>query len=124
MKYASISLISVFFSIVIVLCLIASFRFITIESTIALLLFNLLFALLTFGLNGTLTRKLGILALGNVIGLFWNSVLCVFSIAGSVYFGAMFNAVYQIFRPFLNFIWIVSFWSMSLPAFPKVENQR
>ena len=54
----------------IALCLIASFRFINIESTATLLIFNLLFLSLTFQLNGTLTRKLGMLALGNVIGFF------------------------------------------------------
>jgi len=56
----------------IALCLITSFRFINIESTATLLIFNLLFLSLAIHLNGTLNRKLGILALGNLIGLFWN----------------------------------------------------
>lgn len=100
----------------------ASFRFISIESTATLLLFNFLFIFLTFGLNGSLSRKIGVLTIGNVIGLFWNFMLYFFVIAGSAYFGEMFNFVYAIFRPFLNFMWIVSFWSLSLAAFPKPEN--
>jgi hypothetical protein len=54
----------------IALCLIVSFRFINIEATATLLIFNLLFLSLTFQLDGTLNRKLGMLALGNVIGVF------------------------------------------------------
>jgi hypothetical protein len=115
-------LVSGLFLTVIALCLSASFRFISIESTATLLLFNFLFIFLTFGLNGSLSRKIGVLTIGNVIGLFWNFMLYFFVIAGSAYFGEMFNFVYAIFRPFLNFMWIVSFWSLSLAAFPKPEN--
>jgi hypothetical protein len=122
MKFESNRLVSGLFLEVIALCLIASFRFINIESVIMLLVFNLLFILLTFELNGTLNRKLGILTLGNIIGLFWNFILYFFTIAGIVYFGEVFNVFYAIFRPFLNFMWIISFWSLSLAAFPKPKN--
>jgi hypothetical protein len=115
-------LVSVLFLIVITLCLLASFRFINIESTATLLFFNFLFTFLTLELNGTLTRKLGVLTLGNIIGLFWNFILYLFTIAGSAYLGEMFNVVYAIFRPFLNFMWIISYWSLSLSAFPKPKN--
>jgi len=70
MKFESLA--SGLFFEAIALCVIASFRFINIESAVTLLFFNLLFILLTFELNGTLNRKLGMLALGNIIGLFWN----------------------------------------------------
>jgi hypothetical protein len=107
---------------VIALCLIASFRFINVESAVTLLFFNFIFIFLTFELNGTLNRKLGMLALGNIIGLFWNFILYFFIITGTVYFGDLFNVFYAIFRPFLNFMWIISFWSLSLAAFPKPKN--
>jgi len=120
MKFESLA--SGLFFEAIALCVIASFRFINIESAVTLLFFNLLFILLTFELNGTLNRKLGMLALGNIIGLFWNFILYFFTTAGIAYFGEAFNVFCAIFRPFLNFMWIVSFWSLSLAAFPKPKN--
>ena len=122
LKLASIRLVSGLFLTAIALCIIASFRFINTEATITLLFFNFLFLLLTFELNGTLNRKLGILALGNTVGLFWNFILYFFTIAGSAYFGETFNVFYAVFRPFLNFMWIISFWSLSIAAFPKPEH--
>jgi len=106
----------------IALCLIASFRFINIEATATLLIFNLFFFSLTVHLNGTLNRKLGVLALGNIMGLFWNFVLYYFAIAGVTFFGEPFNVFYAVSYPFLNFMWIVSFWSLSLTVLPKPKS--
>jgi hypothetical protein len=103
----------------IALCFITSFRFINIESTATLLIFNLLFLSLTFQLNGTLNRKLGMLALGNIVGLFWNFVLYYFAIAGGAVFGETFHVFYAVFYPLLNFAWIVSFWSLSIAVLPN-----
>ena len=112
------------FSEAIALCLILSFRFINIAATVTLAIFNLLYLSLTIHLNGTLTRKLGILALGNITGLFWNFVLQYFAITCTIFFGENFNIFYAIAYPFLNFMWIVSFWSLSLTALPKPKNTR
>lgn len=106
----------------IALCVIASFRFISIEVTVALVFFNFLFICLTFELNGTLNRKLSILALGNVVGLFWNTILFLLATVGNAYFGETFNVFYAVFSPFLNVMWIIAFWSLSIVAFPKPEN--
>jgi hypothetical protein len=108
----------------IALCLIVSFRFINIEATATLLIFNLLFLSLTFQLDGTLNRKLGMLALGNVIGVFWNYVLYFFAIAGGTFFGETFNVFYAVLYPILNFTWIVSFWSLSLAVLPNSKSVR
>ena len=119
MKFESSRLALGLFLEAIALCLITSFRFINIESTVTLLIFNLLFLSLTFQLNGTLNRKIGMLALGNIIGLFWNFFLYFFAIAGVTFFGEIFNVFYAVFYPLLNFMWIVSFWSLSLSVFPN-----
>jgi hypothetical protein len=119
MKLESSRLVLGLFLEAIVLSLIASFRFINIESTATLLIFNFLFVSLTFQLNGSLNRKLGMLALGNIIGLFWNLVLYFFAIAGAAFFGETFNVFYTVFYPFLSFMWIVSFWSLSLAVLPN-----
>ena len=124
MKFESSRLVLGLFLEAIVLCLIVSFRFINIESTVTLLIFNLLFLSLTFQLNGALNRKLGMLALGNIIGLFWNFVLYFFAIAGAMFFGEIFNVFYAVFYPLLNFMWIVSFWSLSLSVLPNPKSMR
>ena len=112
-------LVAGFFLEVIALCLIASFTLISLESTTMLLIFNFLFISLTFGLTGKLTRKLCLLSFGNVIGLFWDFTLYSLATSGNAYFGGTFTALFRIFHPFLDFGWIVSFWSISLSALPK-----
>lgn len=124
MKFESSRLVLGLFLEAIALCLLISFRFINIASTATLLIFNLLFFSLTIYLNGTLNRKIGILALGNITGLFWSFVLHYFAIAGFTFFGETFNVFYAISYPFLNFMWVVSFWSLSLAVLPKPKSMR
>jgi hypothetical protein len=124
MKFESSRLVLGLFLEAIMLCLITSFRFINIESTVTLLIFNLLFLSTTFQLNGPRNRKLGMLALGNVIGLFWNFFLYFFAIAGVTLFGEIFNIFYAVFYPLLNFMWIVSFWSLSLSVLPNPKSMH
>jgi hypothetical protein len=108
----------------IALCLIIAFRFINIEVTITLLVFNLLFLSLTLQLNETFNRKIGIIALGNVIGLAWNFVLHFSCLAGVSFFGEKFSILYVVFSPSLNFMWIVSLWSLSLAVLPRPKGRR
>jgi len=123
-KLAAERLLSGLFLTAIALCVVAAFHFINLEAALILLFFNLIFICLTFELNGTPSIKLGMLALGNVVGLLWNIVLFSFAAAGSAYFGETFNILCGIARPFLNFMWIISFWSLSLSVFPKPEKPR
>jgi hypothetical protein len=104
----------------IALCLILSFSVINIAATATLLIFNVLFLSLIIQLNITVDRKLGILAAGNISGLLWNIALHHFAIAGSTFFGETFNVFYAISYPFLNFMWVVFFWSLSARAKPKI----
>ena len=106
----------------IVLCLILSFSLINLATTITLLIFTLFFISITIHLNGTINKKLGLLTIGNITGLLWNLVLQYFDIAGATFFGESFNLFFTIVYPFLNFMWIVSFWSLSLTVLPKPAN--
>ena len=108
----------------ITLCLIISFTFINISATIMLLIFNLFFLSLTIHLNGTLNKKIGILSLGNIAGLLWNLVLHYFAIAGNAFFGKPFSLIYTVSYPFLNFMWIVAFWSLSLTVLPNPQAKQ
>ncbi len=95
-------------------CLLFYFANINSESTVVLTVFNFLFVSLIFPLTGTLKRKLCMLAVGNFIGLVWNHIFFLFVTVAVSNFGDLFEVLYLILNPFLNLIWIVSFWSLSL----------
>ena len=88
------------------------------------MIFDFLFISLTFQLTGGFIRKFGLLALGNVVGFFFNSVFYSFNVVGMAYFGNMFQVFYAIFYPLLNMLWIVTFWSLSLAALPKPQKPK
>ena len=98
----------------IIACLALSLRIINLQSIVSLVIFNVLFISLPFHLNGSLNRKLCLLALGNMTGLCWNYVFNLFAIVATNAFGKIFLDVYTVFFPFLSSIWIVSFWALSL----------
>jgi hypothetical protein len=116
--------ISILFLELIFFSLTASLLLINVETTILLLIFNSLFVSLVFQLNGTFTRKLGLLAAGNALGLFCNFIFISFSIVGVEYFGQVFNVFYALSYPILNTLWMVTFWSLSLTALPKPANVK
>jgi len=89
-----------------------------------LIMFNFLFLSLTFPLNATLTRKLCMLLIGNIIGVIWNYLFSLFAGTVATYFGESFNVLYIILNPFLNLIWIVSFWSISLTVLANSKNRK
>jgi hypothetical protein len=62
---------------------------------------------------------------GNIIGLLWNYLFSMLVATVANYFGKFFDTVYIILNPFVNLIWIVSFWSISLTvlANSKTENR-
>jgi hypothetical protein len=122
MQFKNNRLITVLFAEAIVLCLITSFRLINLETTVTLLIFNMLFTTVMFQLRGSVNRKLGLLSMGNIIGLFWSYIFCSLSAAGTSVFGKGFNVVYAIFYPFVNFMWVVSFWSLSLALLAPTKN--
>jgi len=96
-----------------------------VESSVMLVIFNFLFVSLIFPLEGTLLKKSCLLLVGNVIGLAWNYVFSAFVSDASDYFGRNFQAIHVIVNPFLNLIWIVSFWSLSLATMstPRKESR-
>ena len=101
-----------------------SSSFVSSESVYMLIIFNFLFVSLTFPLDGTLTRKISMLLIGNIIGLFWNYLFSLFAYTVAYYLGDFFNTVYIILSPFVNFIWIVSFWSISLTALTNSKDKK
>jgi hypothetical protein len=114
-----------FFVLVIALCLIASYRFIDNPPKIAtatLIIFNIFFISMFFQLNSSVTLKMGILSLGNLIGFLWNLFFYYVSLTGHGYFSLSFATFTTLAYPFLNLMWIVPFWSLSLSTLPKLNS--
>lgn len=113
-----------FFLEIITLCSVAALFLISVESAVALFIFDFLFISLAFQLTRTMRVKLGLLASGNFVGLFCNYVFHLINIVGVEYLGDMFRVFYAISFPVLNVSWIVTFWSLSLAAIPKPINAK
>jgi hypothetical protein len=116
---------------VVAFCLTVVFPFLGVESLVMLAIFNLLFASIIFQLGGAPELKLSVLALGNFAGLFWNYVFTSLfkDLSGSSFaktaFGATFcHAGFIVLFPFWNVLWFVSFWSLSLTVFPKINSYK
>ena len=101
-----------------------SSSFVSSESVYMLIIFNFLFVSLIFPLDGTLTRKISMLLIGNIIGLFWNYLFSLFAYTVGYYLGESFNTLYIILSPLVNLIWIVSFWSISLTALANSKDKK
>lgn len=97
-------------------CLPLYFSQFRMEGALTLVLFNFLFASLIFPLNGSLTRKVFMLFVGNVAGFVWNYLFCLFAFDAADNLTCVFNVFCIFLGPFINLVWIVSFWSMSLTA--------
>jgi len=98
---------------------------------ILLVIFNVLFASIIFQLNGTLDLKFSVLALGNFVGLCWNYFfIAFFSDFSSLSFMKtavgidIFKVTYIVLFPFLNVLWFVAFWSLSLSVFSKFARDK
>jgi len=112
------------FSTIIVLCLLLSYRYLSIQSSITMIVCNLLFITLFFQLNGSLTLKSAMLTACNLLGLFSNYLFQYISETGYQLFGSAFNIFYAITFPILTLMWIVPFWSLSISFLPKLPNNQ
>jgi len=114
-------LVTVLSVLMIALCLLVCYRFVDIQSTVTLIIFNLFFISLYFQLNGSRTVKVFTLTTGNILGLFWNYLFHYVSLTGNNLFGVSFNSFFAVFFPILNLMWVVSFWSVSLSFLSKLR---
>lgn len=83
---------------------------------VPIVIFNFLFALTTFLLDGSLWLKILLLAIGNAVGLAWSVAWNSFTVLATTLFGSPFEAFHAIFCPFFHSIWIISFWSIGISA--------
>ena len=107
------------------LCVLATYFLIDLQSTVVLLAFNALFISLLLQLKGNLPIKLGLLAAGNLIGMIWNYCfhqLIVYATDSLIVSNTALSIFYTVAYPFLNCLWVVSFWSLSLAALLNYTN--
>ena len=109
---------------VIVSYILLTSSFVSNESVYTLVIFNCLFVSLTFPLVGALPTKIFMLLIGNIIGLSWNYVFSLFAYTVAYYLGQSFATLYIISSPFVNLLWIVSFWSISLTALGNSKDRK
>jgi hypothetical protein len=112
------------FCTIIFLCLLLSYRYLNIQSSVTLIICNLLFITLFFQLPGSITLKSILLTGCNLLGLFTNYLFQRISENGLMIFGSAFNIFYAIIFPLLTLMWIVPFWSLSLSFLPKLPNTQ
>lgn len=97
----------------------------SLSAMIAISLFNLLFVFLLFPLEGPLLRKVSLLLAGNLVGALWYLIQSAFQEA-SVFFLSIdaFKVVAVVVSPIIDFIWIVSLWSLSLSVLASTKNKK
>jgi len=97
----------------------------SLSALIAIILFNLLFVFLLFPLEGSLLRKVGLLFAGNFVGALWYLMRSAFQEA-SVFFLSIdaLKVIAVVVSPIIDFIWIVSLWSLSLSALASAKKTR
>ena len=76
--------------------------------------FNFLFLFLLFPLEGALRRKVVLLMAGNCVGALWYLILLSFEDAVFVLNADTFKMAFLVAKPLVDFVWIVSVWSLSL----------
>lgn len=105
-------------------CAILLSHYVDDESVFMLIAFNFLFVSLTFPLNGSLATKVLLLSTGNIIGVLWFFLFSTFVHGVAYYLGAAFNVLYLILGPFVNLVWIVTFYSLSLTILANAKSRR
>ena len=95
-----------------------------ISALIAISFFNLLSVFLLFPLEGTLLRKIVLLFAGNSVGLLWYLIQLSLKEV-SIFFLSQdtFKIITILAKPIIDFVWIVSIWSLSLSVLASAKRK-
>jgi exosortase/archaeosortase family protein len=92
---------------------------------LSIMIFSLLFVLLTFPLKGPLWCKIAWLGLGNVVGLAWSLIRLFLLVVAAYYLGVgAFKVVDFVTGPAIDFLWIVPVWSLGLSLLAYAERRK
>ena len=90
-------------------CIFLLFQYLSIEDTVVLTAFNVVFVSMTFPLNGSLAVKVTMLLGCEVVGSLW---IRMFSVLASRNEGIA--SVFYFLSPFVNLGWVITFYSVTL----------
>jgi len=89
-------------------------RKLDLPALVAIIFFNLLFVFLLFPLEGPLLRKVVLLIAGNNVGALWYIIQLSFEDAFFFLNTDLFKIIVLVAKPLIDFVWIVTVWSLSL----------
>ena len=112
-----------FFAAAILLAHFQLFRLLDISALVAVSFFNMLFVFLLFPLEGTLFRKLVLLFAGNSVGVLWYIIQSSFEDVFLFLNADTFKIIILVAKPLLDFVWIVSVWSLSLSVLASYKTK-
>lgn len=92
-------------------------------SMMALTFFNLLFVFLLFPIDGSLLQKFILLISGNLVGTLWYILQTFFEQAFLFTETEIFRIILLLFKPLIDFMWLVVFWSFSLSIISSTKRK-
>ncbi|MHC3128610.1 MAG: hypothetical protein IBV52_00830 [Candidatus Bathyarchaeota archaeon] len=112
------------FAAVIILSHFQLVQILDISALVAIIFFNLLFVFLLFPLEGTLLRKIVLLFAGNIVGLLWYLIQLSLKEASMFFLSTdAFNIIILVAKPLIDFVWVVSIWSLSLSVLASAKRK-
>ena len=112
------------FAAVIILSHFQLVQILDISALVAISFFNLLFVFLLFPLEGTLLRKIVLLFAGNIVGLLWYLIQLSLKEASMFFLSTdAFKIITIVTKPLIDFVWIVSIWSLSLSVLASAKRK-
>ena len=99
-------------------CIFLLFQYLSIEDTVVLTAFNVVFVSMTFPLNGSLTVKVALLLGCQIVGSLWTRM---FSLLASRNEGIA--GVFRFLSPFVNLGWVITFYSVTLTVLANIGRE-
>jgi hypothetical protein len=96
-------------------CIFLLFQYLSIEDTVVLTAFNVVFVSMTFTLNGSLAVKATMLLGCEVVGSLW---IRIFSLLASRNEGIA--GAFLFLSPFVNLGWVITFYSVTLTVLANI----
>jgi len=91
----------------------------------SIIIFSLLFVLLSFPLEGSLWLKIAWLEFGTLVGLMWSFIRLSLAVVVAYHFGVGALALAEfITSPFVDFLWVIPVWSLGLSALVSAKERH
>ena len=99
-------------------CVFLLFQYLSIEDTVVLTAFNVVFVSMTFPLNGSLAVKVAMLVGCEVVGSLWTRIFLLLASRNEGIAG-----VFHLLSPFVNLGWVIAFYSVTLTVLANIGRE-